>query len=116
MPKLADQPCEPCSQGGKPLSPTALAVILHELPDWQILDEAPPKLQRQYTFKNFTDALAFTNAVAELAERFDHHPSITLEWGKTTVVWWTHKINNIHQADAIMAAKTDALYLTESRE
>lgn len=113
MPKLADQTCEPCSKGGQPLSPTALAVILQELGEWKVLDEAAPKLQRQYTFKNFSAAMAFANRIGDLAEQFDHHPCITVEWGKVTVVWWTHKINNIHQADAIMAAKTDELYVAE---
>ena len=51
----------------------------------------------------------FTNKVAALAEKEDHHPEITLEWGKVTVIWWSHKIKGLHKNDFICAAKTDDL-------
>ena len=35
---------------------------------------------------------------------------LTIEWGKVTVEWWTHKIKDLHQNDFIMAAKTDKFY------
>jgi 4a-hydroxytetrahydrobiopterin dehydratase len=54
--------------------------------------------------------LAFTNAVAELAEAEGHHPKLILEWGLVYVSWWTHKINGLHKNDFICAAKTDLLY------
>ncbi|MBR9857042.1 MAG: 4a-hydroxytetrahydrobiopterin dehydratase, partial [Gammaproteobacteria bacterium] len=38
-----------------------------------------------------------------------HHPTITLEWGKVTVTWWTHAIHGLHRNDFIMAARTDLL-------
>jgi 4a-hydroxytetrahydrobiopterin dehydratase len=61
-------------------------------------------------YKNFVEALHFTNKVGELAETEGHHPSLLTEWGKVTVTWWTHKINGLHRNDFIMAAKTDELY------
>ena len=48
--------------------------------------------------------------VANLAEEEDHHPEITLEWGKVTVSWWSHKIKGLHRNDFIAAAKTDNLF------
>jgi len=60
-------------------------------------------------FKNFAQAVAFTNKVAEIAEAEGHHPAILTEWGKVTVTWWTHKIKGLHRNDFIMAAKTDQL-------
>ena len=61
-------------------------------------------------YKNFDEALTFTNKVGQLAEAEGHHPSILTEWGKVTVTWWTHKIKGLHRNDFIMAAKTDQLY------
>ena len=50
------------------------------------------------------------NKVADLAEKEDHHPEIILEWGKVTVIWWSHKIGGLHKNDFICASKTDALF------
>jgi 4a-hydroxytetrahydrobiopterin dehydratase len=72
-----------------------------------------PRLERVFKFKNFAQALAFTNQVGALAEAEDHHPAILTEWGKVTVSWWTHKIKGLHQNDFIMAARTDGLYMGE---
>ena len=46
-----------------------------------------------------------------MADQEDHHPQIILEWGKVSVLWWSHKIQGLHQNDFICAAKTDSLYL-----
>ena len=68
------------------------------------------RLERVFAFKDFAQALAFTNQVGELAEAEGHHPAILTEWGRVTVTWWTHKINGLHRNDFIMAAKTEAVY------
>ena len=59
--------------------------------------------------RSFTEAVDFTNKVAEMADEEDHHPKIILEWGKVTVYWWSHKIEGLHKNDFICAAKTDSL-------
>ena len=69
------------------------------------------QLQRNYTFKNFAQALAFTNALGDISEAQVHHPAILTQWGKLTVTWWTHTIKGLHKNDFIMAAKTDTLFL-----
>jgi len=53
--------------------------------------------------------VAFTNKIALVAEKEDHHPLIITEYGRVTVDWWTHKIKGLHQNDFIMAAKIDRL-------
>jgi len=68
------------------------------------------RIRREYKFDNFQSAPNFTNQVGALAEQERHHPAIRTEWGRTTVIWWTHKVKGLHQNDFIMAAKTDALY------
>ncbi len=85
--------------------------MLPQIPTWQIVErDGIKRLERIYTFKNFIDALAFTNKVGEIAESEGHHPALLTEWGKVTVTWWTHKLWGLHQNDFIMAAKTDQLY------
>jgi 4a-hydroxytetrahydrobiopterin dehydratase len=49
--------------------------------------------------------------MGKLSEKEGHHPLLTLEWGKVSVVWWTHKIKDLHMNDFIMASKTDELFM-----
>lgn len=82
-----------------------------ELPEWDIMmvDDVP-HLQRNFKFKNFAEALTFTNALGKIAEEQGHHPLIELTWGRVTVEWWTHDLHGLHQNDFIMAAKTDQIF------
>ncbi|MDA3785571.1 MAG: 4a-hydroxytetrahydrobiopterin dehydratase, partial [Deltaproteobacteria bacterium] len=85
-------------------------VFLPQIPEWRIVEVAgEQRLVRRYTFKNFLQALAFTNRVAEIAAAAGHHPALLTEWGSVEVSWWSHKIKGLHKNDFIMAAKTDAL-------
>ena len=68
------------------------------------------RLTRNFMFKNFKQALDFTNKVGKIAEEEGHHPVMVTQWGKVKVSWWTHKIKGLHRNDFIMAAKTDNLY------
>ncbi len=82
-----------------------------QVPEWQITEvDGEKRLERAFKFKNFAEAIAFTDKVGTTAEEEDHHPLIVTEWGRVTVQWWTHKIRGLHQNDFIMAAKTDHLY------
>ena len=67
------------------------------------------QLERAYAFRTFKHALVFTNAVGEIAETENHHPSLLTEWGKVTVTWWSHSIKGLHRYDFVMAARTDEL-------
>jgi 4a-hydroxytetrahydrobiopterin dehydratase len=111
MEELAQQKCVAC-RGGEPTATDAeIAAWKPMIPDWQIIErEGVNRLERVFKFKNFAQAIAFTNQVAEIAEAEEHHPAILTEWGKVTITWWTHKIKGLHRNDFIMAAKTDKLY------
>lgn len=111
MSDLTQLKCVPC-QDGEPTVTEAKAVeLLAEVPEWQVVEhEGVKRLERAFKFKNFVQALAFTNKVGELAEAEGHHPALLTEWGKVTVTWWTHKIHGLHRNDFIMAARTDKLY------
>jgi len=85
--------------------------LLPAIPDWRVIVvDGVMQLTREFSFKNFAQALAFSNRVGELAEAENHHPAILTEWGKVTVTWWTHKIRGLHQNDLILAARTDQVY------
>lgn len=107
---LADLPLDPDRKNARALSPGEINAYRQQLPDWEISTQDVPKLYRTFTFRNFAEALQFTNQVGALAEAADHHPALLTEWGKVTLSWWTHSIRGLHQNDFIMAARCDALF------
>ena len=74
---------------------------------WQVV--AGHHLEKEYRFKDFREALAFTNRVGELAESQGHHPDIHLAWGKVKLTVWTHKVDGLTESDFVLAAKADRL-------
>ncbi len=109
MSRLAERKCVSLENGAQPLKGKQLEELLNELNhDWDVVDEH--HLEKEYHFKNFRDALNFTVKVGELAEELNHHPEITLTWGKVILRIWTHKINGLAECDFILAAKADQLY------
>tara|TARA_B100000965_G_scaffold18947_1_gene14190 strand:+ start:242 stop:580 length:339 start_codon:yes stop_codon:yes gene_type:complete len=110
MSDLIQQKCVACRADAPRVADDELPDLLKQIPDWQpITNDSVLKLNKVFNFDNYSDAISFTNKIAELAEEEDHHPAILLEWGKVEVTWWTHKIGGLHKNDFIAAAKTDQL-------
>ncbi|MDK9559757.1 4a-hydroxytetrahydrobiopterin dehydratase [Marinobacter sp. M216] len=111
MSELTQQSCEACRAGTPTVSESEKLTLKKEVPDWEIVEiDGEEQLHKVFKLKNFAQAQAFTNKVADLAEAEDHHPAILLEYGKVTVSWWTHSIGGLHKNDFVMAAKTDAAF------
>ncbi|MDL1899012.1 4a-hydroxytetrahydrobiopterin dehydratase [Anaerolineae bacterium CFX7] len=110
MPNLAQMQCVAARADSPRATEEEIQTWLPQIPEWRIVErDGEPQLTRQYKFKNFADALKFTNQVGALAEAADHHPQLVTEWGAVTVRWWTHAVKGLHRNDFIMAAKTDQL-------
>jgi 4a-hydroxytetrahydrobiopterin dehydratase len=108
MNALAEKDCVPCKGGISPLKGAELAKLSKELAGgWQVVKEH--HLEKEYKFKDFREALDFTNKVGELAEGQGHHPDIYLAWGKVRLTIWTHKIDGLTESDFVLAAKADQL-------
>ncbi|MDC8853044.1 4a-hydroxytetrahydrobiopterin dehydratase [Shewanella algae] len=107
MTELANMKCEACRADAPKVTD---AELIRMIPDWGVqVRDGIMQLERVYKFKNFRQAMAFSNKLADLAEEEFHHPGILTEWGKVTVTWWSHSIKGLHRNDFIMAAKTDQL-------
>lgn len=110
MSQLSQQKCTVCDSYTAQIDPLTLAELHLDIPEWVVYERDNIKqLERVFKFKDFTQALAFTNRIGEMAELEGHHPALLTEWGKVTVTWWSDNINGLHQNDFICAAKTDQL-------
>jgi 4a-hydroxytetrahydrobiopterin dehydratase len=108
MATLAERSCVSCKGGTPPLKGPALTELAGQLDSgWKVLGEH--HLEREYAFKDFRQALEFTNRVGALAEAQGHHPDIYLAWGKVKLTLWTHKVDGLTESDFVFAAKVDAL-------
>ena len=110
MTDYSQMKCEACRVGAPLATADEVEGFLKQHSQWEkLVVDGEDRIQRKFQFKDFEQALAFTNRVGALAEEEGHHPAILTEWGRVTVGWWTHKIRGLHVNDFIMASKTDTL-------
>jgi len=113
MDNISAVKCTPCDIGASKITDEDFENYRPQIPNWNIIEEnGIKKIRREFKFKNFAEALKFTNCIGKLAEDMQHHPAILTEWGKVEVTWWTHKIKGLNSNDLIMALKTDILLKT----
>lgn len=111
MNDLSEQGCEACRADAPRISDADLKRLITEISDWEIIVvDGIMQLRREFKFRDFAQAMAFSNRVGDLAEDANHHPAILTEWGRVNVTWWSHKIRGLHKNDLIMAARTDKVY------
>jgi 4a-hydroxytetrahydrobiopterin dehydratase len=74
--------------------------------DWSEVDD---KLEREFTFDDFVQAIAFVNRVAELAESENHHPDIEIHYKRVILRWWTHTAGGVTDLDRDLADRSGLL-------
>lgn len=72
-------------------------------------NEVDDKLEREFEFDDFLQAIAFVNKVAELAQSENHHPDIEVHYDKVILRWWTHTAGGVTDRDRELAARSAAL-------
>jgi len=103
---LIDKRCSPCNEKTLALSPSQVGHYLSGLSGWS---QKELTIEKTYVFKDFKNAMAFVNQLAETAEKEDHHPDIAIHYNKVTLSLWTHIVKGLTENDFILAAKIDAL-------
>lgn len=104
---LATKRCGPCNAETPPID-VERADELHLLvPDWA-MDGG--RIEREFRFRDFKEAMLFANRVADIAEEEGHHPDIFVNrWRYVRVSLTTHAIGGLSENDFILAAKIDRL-------
>ena len=101
----------PIHQNRRALSATEIVTQLSKLTGeqalgWRLIDGS---LEKTYSFKNYSEPLAFVNALAFIANAEDHHPDLAVSYGKCTVRFNTHDVDGVSVSDFFCASKVDAL-------
>jgi len=106
---LTDKKCVPCEGAVQPFTEAQIKEYLAELKtEWQVIDGK--KIQKKFKFKDFKDAVAFVNKVAELAEKEGHHPDIRIfGWNNVEIELFTHAISGLSENDFILASKIEGI-------
>ena len=105
---LLQEKCIPCEGDVFPLSPSEIAELLTHVTGWQ--QESHQKIWREFTFKNFVQAVDFINRIADIAEYEDHHPDVFLhDYKYVRVDLFTHAIKGLSRNDFIVAVKINEI-------
>ncbi|MBX3355328.1 MAG: 4a-hydroxytetrahydrobiopterin dehydratase [Phycisphaeraceae bacterium] len=88
------------------LSQEQVDTALDQLAKWT---QSGDSIQRTYLLKDFAAAMQFVNAVAQEAERLQHHPDILVRWNKVTLTLSTHDAGGITEKDMDFAGVADKL-------
>jgi 4a-hydroxytetrahydrobiopterin dehydratase len=76
---------------------------------WALVNK---KIQKEFTFKNYYETIAFVNVVAAISHQTDHHPDLSVHYSRCVVAFNTHDVENgkggISINDFICAARIDA--------
>lgn len=79
---------------------------VQNLNNWSLNNDA---ISKDYTFKNFIEAMQFINKVATIAEDLNHHPEWSNVYNKVSISLTTHDVGGISENDFQLAKAIDAL-------
>ena len=68
------------------------------------------KLSKTFSFKNYRQSFGFVSQIVLLAEKKNHHPTITLEYESVTIALISHDVNEITERDIDLAKQIDKIY------
>ena len=94
------------------IDPAELAVALTGVPElggWRVTPSptpagtTPPELTITYATDDFATALALANRIGEAAEAADHHPDLTVSYGRLTVGMHSHDVRALTSRDVRLA-------------
>jgi 4a-hydroxytetrahydrobiopterin dehydratase len=90
------------------LTDTQRTEALAVLPEWTLRGDGLA-IERQFKFRNFSEAFAFMTRVAMIAEKQDHHPEWSNVYNGVTITLTTHDAGGLSERDVNMAKAIDRL-------
>jgi 4a-hydroxytetrahydrobiopterin dehydratase len=74
---------------------------------WELVDG---KIIKSFQFPSFMDAIEFVNKIANVAEKVDHHPIITINWKTIKISLKSFDVNSITTRDISLAKEIEELH------
>jgi len=106
--ELGKKKCLACEGGAMALTAGEVEKLLSQVSGWRV-EPGEFELRKRYKFAKFTDAIAFVNRMADLAEAEGHHPDFCVRYTTLEVSLTTHAIGGLSENDFILATKIDQL-------
>jgi 4a-hydroxytetrahydrobiopterin dehydratase len=85
-----------------------LLAEIHTLDDWE-LGFSGKEISKEFRFKDFSEAMAFANKIADAANAANHHPDLLVSWGKVVVTLTTHDEGGVSEKDLALAREIDGM-------
>ena len=76
---------------------------------WEYVDK---KIFRSYKFNTYMDGMDFVQKIAELSERNNHHPDISIEWCSVAVTITSHDMGGVTTNCVNLATGIDPIFDT----
>ncbi len=87
-----------------PLTAAQIEALASELPSWSVTGG---KLQREFSFADFSEAFGFMARVALAAESMGHHPEWSNVWNRVSIALTTHDTGGLSDLDVELARRID---------
>jgi 4a-hydroxytetrahydrobiopterin dehydratase len=81
---------------------------LEKTTGWDILDDK--WLHKKYRFKSFLDSIKFVNEIANLSEKENHHPFISIDYFLVTLKLTSWHAKGITELDIKLIKNYDEIY------
>jgi 4a-hydroxytetrahydrobiopterin dehydratase len=64
-------------------------------------------IRKQFSFRDFPEAVRFVDRLVPVAEAADHHPDIVINYKRVTLTYSTHSEGGLTEKDFAGAAEAD---------
>lgn len=91
------------------LSLSEIQKKLTTVPNWRITEEK--WIERKFRFVEYLNGLEFVQRVAELSEKMNHHPFISIDYKLVTLKITSWHAKGLTELDFELVKKYDAIYL-----
>lgn len=88
--------------------------IQQKLKDLRGWSHVGKSIQKRFTLESFPPAIGLVNKIAEVAEKAQHHPDITINYNVVGISLSTHSEGGVTQKDFDLAKQIDSLAETHS--
>ena len=79
---------------------------LQELSGWTFRNNA---IEKEWTFKDFKEALLFINKIGDIAEKHNHHPELFNVYSKVILRFNTHDEGGVTEKDIRIASEINSI-------